>query len=97
MRNRTYDKIVQDRAKRAAVIARAGGVERAIAEGILAQRVDLTLSEAIVLGLLRQGVCTFLAVLGHGSTEVGEVLRVYEAAGLVRTFGVRSEIEATTK
>ena len=48
-----------------------------------------------MLGLLRQGVRTFFCVLGHGSTEVGEVLRVYEEAGLVRACGVRSEIEAS--
>ena len=63
--------------------------------GILPPRVDLTLSEALVLGLLRQGVKTYFTVFGHGSTEVGEVLRVYQQAGLVRVFGVRSEIEAS--
>ena len=50
---------------------------------------------AFVLGLLRQQVRTFFCVLGHGSTEVGEVLRVYAQAGLVRVCGVRSEIEAS--
>lgn len=58
-------------------------------------RLDLTLSEALVLGLLRQGVRIYFAVLGHGSTEVGEVLRIYQEAGLVKVFGVRSEIEAS--
>jgi 3D-(3,5/4)-trihydroxycyclohexane-1,2-dione acylhydrolase (decyclizing) len=62
---------------------------------VLPRRIDLTLSEAIVLGLLRQGVRVFLCVLGHGSTEIGEVLRVYQDAGLVRVCGVRSEIEAS--
>ena len=63
--------------------------------GCLPQRLDLTLSEALVLGLLRQGVKTYITVLGHGSTEVGEVLRVYQEAGLVKVCGVRSEIEAS--
>jgi 3D-(3,5/4)-trihydroxycyclohexane-1,2-dione acylhydrolase (decyclizing) len=36
-----------------------------------------------------------LTVLGHGSTEIGEVLRVYQEAGLVRVCGLRSEIEAS--
>jgi 3D-(3,5/4)-trihydroxycyclohexane-1,2-dione acylhydrolase (decyclizing) len=63
--------------------------------GILPPRVDLTLSEALVLGLLRQGVKTYFTVFGHGSTEVGEILRVYQQAGLVRVVGVRSEIEAS--
>jgi 3D-(3,5/4)-trihydroxycyclohexane-1,2-dione acylhydrolase (decyclizing) len=63
--------------------------------GNLPPRLDLTLSEALVLGLLRQGVKTYLTVFGHGSTEVGEVLRVYQEAGLVKVYGVRSEIEAS--
>jgi 3D-(3,5/4)-trihydroxycyclohexane-1,2-dione acylhydrolase (decyclizing) len=63
--------------------------------GKMPRRLDLTLSEALVIGLLRQGVRTYLAVLGHGSTEVGEVLRVYQEAGLVKVVGVRSEIEAS--
>jgi len=67
----------------------------ALARDELPRRLDLTLSEAVVIGLLRQGVSTFLAVFGHGSTELGEVLRVYQNAGLVRVFGVRSEIEAS--
>ncbi len=83
------------RASRARGIARAGGLERALAEGALPRRIDTTVSEAVVLGLLRQEVRLFLTVLGHGSTEVGEVLRVYEAAGLLRTCGVRSEVEAS--
>lgn len=37
----------------------------------------------------------YFAVFGHGSTEVGEVLRVYQEAGLVKMFGVHSEIEAS--
>ena len=61
----------------------------------LPPRMDVTLSEALVLGLLRQGVKTYLTVFGHGSTEVGEVLRVYQEAGLVKVYGVRSEIEAS--
>ena len=71
--------------------------EHAVAflKGTLSQRIDLTLSEALVLGLLRQNVKTYFTVFGHGSTEVGEVLRVYQAAGLVKVYGVRSEIEAS--
>ena len=75
-----------------------GRMERArsIARGEkLPARVDLSLSEALVRGLLRQGVRKYFTVLGHGSTDVGEVLRVYQEAGLVRAFGVRSEIEAS--
>jgi 3D-(3,5/4)-trihydroxycyclohexane-1,2-dione acylhydrolase (decyclizing) len=86
---------LQLRVQRAQTIAAAGGLEQALALGTVSQYVDTTLSEAIVLGLLRQGVRVFLCVLGHGSTEIGEVLRVYQQEGLVRVCGVRSEIEAS--
>jgi 3D-(3,5/4)-trihydroxycyclohexane-1,2-dione acylhydrolase (decyclizing) len=67
----------------------------AYAEDSLPAHLDLTLSEALVLGLLKQNVKVFLTVLGHGSTEIGEVLRVYQEAGILRVYGVRSEIEAS--
>lgn len=67
----------------------------AFASGNLPDRLDLTLSEALVIGLLKQQVKTYFTVLGHGSTEIGEVLRVYQGAGLVSVYGVRSEIEAS--
>ena len=67
----------------------------ALAGNTLPARIDLTLSEALVLGLLRQEVHTYFTVFGHGSTEVGEVLRLYQEAGLVRVYGLRSEIEAS--
>jgi len=68
---------------------------QAFTHGELPPTLDLTLSEALILGLLRQNVKTFFTVLGHGSTEIGEVLRIYQAAGLVSVLGVRSEIEAS--
>ena len=68
---------------------------KALLHGTLPCRLNLTLSEALVIGLLRQGVNTFFTVFGHGSTEVGEVLRVYQTVGLLKTYGVRSEIEAS--
>jgi 3D-(3,5/4)-trihydroxycyclohexane-1,2-dione acylhydrolase (decyclizing) len=61
----------------------------------LPSSLSLTLSEALVIGLLRQGVRSFLTVLGHGSTEIGEVLRIYQQAGLLRAYGLRNEIEAS--
>ncbi len=74
---------------------RHGTLTKAIAAGALPSIIDSTLSELIVLGLLRQGVRTFFAVFGHGSTEIGEVLRVYQESGLVNVLGVRNEIEAS--
>ncbi|MBN2257166.1 MAG: thiamine pyrophosphate-binding protein [Anaerolineaceae bacterium] len=78
--------ITRQREERAALLSRGGK---------LPQLVDLSLSEALVLGLLHQGVKTYLTVLGHGSTEIGEVLRIYQHAGLLRVCGLRSEIEAS--
>lgn len=89
------DSIARARSERAFAIARAGGLDAAISSGAISAKIDTTLAELIVLGLLRQNVSRFVTVLGHGSTELGEVLRIYEAARLVRTFGVRSEIEAS--
>jgi 3D-(3,5/4)-trihydroxycyclohexane-1,2-dione acylhydrolase (decyclizing) len=54
------------RAARARQIAAAGGIDAALADGVLPRRANLTLSEAVVLGLLRQNLRTFLCVLGHG-------------------------------
>lgn len=88
------EQLAQGRARRAQAIASAGGIEPALTSGVLERHIDTTLSEALVLGLLRQDVRIFVCVLGHGSTEVGEVLRIYQDAGLVRACGVRSEIEA---
>ncbi len=87
--------LAKARATRAQIIASAGGVSEARFSGALPQYIDVSLSEALVLGLLLQGVNIFVTVLGHGSTEIGEVLRIYQQAGLVRVFGVRSEIEAS--
>jgi 3D-(3,5/4)-trihydroxycyclohexane-1,2-dione acylhydrolase (decyclizing) len=67
----------------------------AFAKCTLPDRLNLTLSEALVLGLLKQNVKTYFTVFGHGSTEVGEVLRIYQKAGLLRVYGLRSEIEAS--
>lgn len=87
--------LTRQRRRRADAIAEAGGFEEALSSGALPRRIDTTLSEAVILGLLRQGVRIFLCVLGHGSTEIGEVLRIYEEAGLVRTCNVRHETEAS--
>ena len=78
---------------RAAAIARAGGLQKAIEQGLLSRRVSVSLSEALVLGLLRQGVSKYLAIFGHGSTDLGEVLRVYTDAGVTRVFNFRNEVE----
>jgi 3D-(3,5/4)-trihydroxycyclohexane-1,2-dione acylhydrolase (decyclizing) len=83
------------RTLRAQALAQAGGIHHALQSGVLPQFIDTTLSEALILGLLLQDVHVFIGVFGHGSTEIGEVLRIYHRAGLLRVFQVRSEIEAS--
>lgn len=90
----TDDARVTARQDRAAAIGRAGSIAAARAAGALGTCVDVTLSEAVVLGLLAQGVADYVTVLGHGTTDLGEVLRVYEGEGVVRTTAVRHETEA---
>ena len=89
-----YRKLVRARQVRAKAIAEAGGLEPLLSGGNGFDGSNTTLSEAIVLGLLRQGVEKYVGIFGHGSTELGEVLRVYEQAGLVKTYNVRNEVEA---
>jgi 3D-(3,5/4)-trihydroxycyclohexane-1,2-dione acylhydrolase (decyclizing) len=76
---------------RARAIADAGGLEAALQARAVPHHIETTLSEGLVLGLLKQGVRKYLAVFGHGSTDLAEVLRVYEAAGLTRTYNFRHE------
>jgi 3D-(3,5/4)-trihydroxycyclohexane-1,2-dione acylhydrolase (decyclizing) len=78
---------------RAQAIERAGGLSAAMEQGLLPRRLNVSLSEALVLGLLKQGVTKYLAIFGHGSTDLGEVLRVYTEAGVTRVFNFRNEVE----
>jgi len=78
---------------RARAIAEAGGLDAAIRVGTLPKQIDTTLSEALVLGLMKQGVTKYLAIFGHGSTDLGEVLRIYQEEGATRTFNCRNEVE----
>jgi len=80
-------------AARAHAIAAAGGsLEEALRRNSIPKMVDVTLSEALVLGLLKQGVRKYLAIFGHGSTDLGEVLRVYDEEGVTRTYNFRNEV-----
>jgi 3D-(3,5/4)-trihydroxycyclohexane-1,2-dione acylhydrolase (decyclizing) len=81
-----------DMRARARAINQAGGVEQALAKG-LPKLIECTLSEALVLGLLKQGVRKYFAIFGHGSTDLGNVLRIYEQEGATRTFNCRNEVE----
>lgn len=78
---------------RAEAIAAADGFDAALADGTLPKLAELSLSEALVLGLLKQGTRKYLAIFGHGSTDLGEVLRIYTGAGVTQTYNFRNEVE----
>src|SRR5450631_686397 len=84
---------VRSMRERARAIAQAGGVEQALANGSVPKLIECTLSEALVLGLLKQGVRKYFAIFGHGSTDLGNVLRIYDEEGATRTFNCRNEVE----
>lgn len=84
-----------DRLQHARAIKAAGGLKNAIELELLPRILDTTVSEALVMGLLSQSVRKFIAIFGHGSTELAEVLRIYQENGLCEVFAVRNEIEAS--
>jgi 3D-(3,5/4)-trihydroxycyclohexane-1,2-dione acylhydrolase (decyclizing) len=85
--------IRQQMRARARAIREAGGIDAALAKSAVPKLIETTLSEGLVLGLLKQGVRKYLAIFGHGSTDLGEVLRIYEEEGVTRTFNCRNEVE----
>lgn len=87
--------MIEQRRKRAREIKAYGTIRKAVEAGSLEQFQDISLSEAVVLGLINQGVKTFVGIFGHGMTDVGEVLRIYEEEEAVKTVNVRNEVEAS--
>ena len=79
---------------RARAVVRNGCVRTAVEKGDIPQFQAVSMSEALVIGLLNQGVRKFLGVFGHGSTVLGEVLSCYERAGALRMWNLRNETEA---
>lgn len=77
---------------RARAVAEAGGVDEAVVAGLIGEAIDCTVSEALVLGLLKQDVRKYFAIFGHGSTDLAEVLRIYAAAGVVSVHAFRNEV-----
>ncbi|MGH7226579.1 MAG: thiamine pyrophosphate-binding protein, partial [Gemmataceae bacterium] len=77
---------------RAQAIASAGGVNEALASAALQPRVDVSLSEGVVIGLLKQGVRKFFGILGHGNTDIGDILRIYTEEGALRFLQCRNEV-----
>lgn len=86
------DAATTDVRQRARAIAGAGGVMNAIAAGTLNASLDVTVSEALVLALLRQKVSKYLGILGHGTTDLGNILRIYSEEGVTRFFQCRNEV-----
>jgi len=78
---------------RAKAINKAGGLSEALAKGDIDEIIEVSLSEGLVLGLLKQGVRKYFAIFGHGSTDLGEVLRIYDEEGVTRTINCRNEVE----
>ncbi len=89
------NEMMEQRKKRAKEIKTHGTIRKAVEAGSLEQFQDISLSEAVVLGLINQGVKTFVGIFGHGMTDVGEVLRIYEEENAVKTVNVRNEVEAS--
>jgi len=78
--------------QRARAIRQAGTLGKALVDGTLEKAAELSLSEALVLGLLKQGVTTFFAIFGHGSTDIANILAIYDAEGVTRTINCRNEV-----
>jgi 3D-(3,5/4)-trihydroxycyclohexane-1,2-dione acylhydrolase (decyclizing) len=78
---------------RAQLVAQLGGLTTSKQIEAFPETVSVSCSEAVILGLLRQGVRKFLAIFGHGSTDLGEALRIYAEAGAVEVFNFRNEVE----
>ena len=85
---------VAARRLRARALKAYGTLGTAVEAGAVDAFQAVSLSEALVMGLVNQGVRLFIGVFGHGSTDVTEVLRIYQDEGLVRTAAVHSEVEA---
>jgi len=82
------------REKRAAALAKYGTIRKAVSSGVLTQFQDLSVSEALVLGLYNQGVTKYVGVFGHGTTDIAEVLRIYSQIGLTKVYNIRHETAA---
>ena len=83
-----WSQVYQEREKRAAIIQKAVSLKQAASSGALDLFCDITVTEALVLGLLNQQVRKYIGIFGHGTTDLGEVLRTYQQAGLVQVYQV---------
>ena len=80
--------------KRAQILAKhKNNLTACIENKTLPTNVDVSLSEGIILGLLKQKVRKYFAIFGHVSTDFAEVLRIYEKYGVTETYNFRNEVE----
>lgn len=86
---------MQNRNQRIAAIKQHGGVDAALAAGALHPLQNLSSAEALVIGLLRQGLRKYVGIFGHGNTTLGEELYHYQQNNLVKVYNVRHETEAS--
>lgn len=56
---------------------------------------SVSVSSALVKGLIAQDVKKFFVVLGHGTTDLGEALRIASEDGSITVIQCRNEVEAT--
>ena len=84
-------KAVEQRAK---IIAKNNNdLNQCIDNNALPKNIDVSLSEGIILGLLKQNVRKYFAIFGPGSTDFAEILRIYEEQGVTKTYNFRNEVE----
>lgn len=91
-KNQSPEHLEQDMRDRATRLASAS-VDDALVTDKNRGLLDLTLSEALLIGLMKQGVTQYFAIFGHGSTDLGEVLRIYHEQGAVTVINCRNEVE----
>lgn len=84
---------LKDIKHRADLVAQLGGIDSKEKVDRFPESLTVSCSEAVLLGLLRQGVRKYLVIFGHGSTDLGEVLRIYASAGAIEVFNFRNEVE----
>jgi len=87
------ERLTRDRLDRVKALNRHGSIAAAVQAGEIPQFANISLSEALVLGFASQGVRKYIGIFGHGSTDLGEVLRLYAGAG-IRTYAVHHETMA---
>lgn len=84
----------QTRAERADAAKRYRSLREAVAAGALTASQTMTAGEALLLGLINQGIRHFIGIFGHGTTELGEVMRIYQERKAIQVYSVHNEVEA---